>query len=505
MRLQPASRRGYAGADRRDVAPEPPAGRLSRVTVVDGLLLIAAVAVGLGGGRLLAVSSRWDSRLGLVVWTLAVVATLLAGGLAISRWRLVGECPSGLVGVVWLHLGTAVVPTLAVAVRVSERGGRGGLPLAALAVLLWHVLAAARAPAVDTRLRPVLRYGAGLAVTLVLAGALVLVRDSAEHPAWVVGTGVAAAVLGGWLLVAGLRDPRPLLTRGGLTVLAVTASEAMVLLLPGPSGQRFLYVGLIQLVAGGLALRAAVPSVRAALSDLRRYDGAAARRLRQATTQVLAHQERAHDLRSYLLAIDGGVHALAIDVPEQQRAELARVVTANLSQAHSLLGVERARCRAEPYRVLDAVRPAVQIERAAGRTVDCRVPADLVAFGHAGSLAQIVRNLLDNCAVHAPGVPVEVTARRTSGGRVLVAVADRGPGVPGECAELLFERGWRGGLAAGSGLGLHSCRRLAVAEGGEITARPRAGGGLRVTVSLPAVGAVPAPRAAASLNGSGTA
>ena len=68
-------------------------------------------------------------------------------------------------------------------------------------------------------------------------------------------------------------------------------------------------------------------------------------------------------------------------------------------------------------------------------------------------------------------------------------MADRGPGVPGELLEKIFEPYFRvpGTVAStdGTGLGLAIARRVFAAHGGSVRAAPREGGGLQLKVRLP--------------------
>jgi signal transduction histidine kinase len=71
-----------------------------------------------------------------------------------------------------------------------------------------------------------------------------------------------------------------------------------------------------------------------------------------------------------------------------------------------------------------------------------------------------------------------------------VTVEDTGEGLGAEAQRRMFERFWRGDLArtsgsAGAGLGLAIARGLVEAQGGQIWAEPRSGGGARVCFTLP--------------------
>ena len=79
---------------------------------------------------------------------------------------------------------------------------------------------------------------------------------------------------------------------------------------------------------------------------------------------------------------------------------------------------------------------------------------------------------------------------RQNGDRAVLEVSDRGPGVPVDMRDRVFERFARGaGDAApsgGSGLGLAIVRAVTAAHGGDVEIRDAEGGGARFVVTLPA-------------------
>jgi two-component system sensor histidine kinase KdpD len=103
---------------------------------------------------------------------------------------------------------------------------------------------------------------------------------------------------------------------------------------------------------------------------------------------------------------------------------------------------------------------------------------------------RVVVNLLENADKYAPpGTPVDVTAAR-EGDRLVLRVADRGPGVPADERERIFQPFYRRPHvepdAGGTGLGLSISRRLAQAQGGTLVFEPRPGGGSVFVFNLPA-------------------
>jgi signal transduction histidine kinase len=107
------------------------------------------------------------------------------------------------------------------------------------------------------------------------------------------------------------------------------------------------------------------------------------------------------------------------------------------------------------------------------------------------ALEQIVLNLIDNAAKYA-ATGGEVTISLTAGatGGVVLSVSDRGPGVPPEHRERIFEKFHRvdDSLTAektGTGLGLSIARQLARGLGGDLRYAARAGGGATFIFELP--------------------
>jgi signal transduction histidine kinase len=106
-------------------------------------------------------------------------------------------------------------------------------------------------------------------------------------------------------------------------------------------------------------------------------------------------------------------------------------------------------------------------------------------------LERLTQNLVENAIRHnRPGGWLSVRTRR-HGGEVQLIVANTGPVVAPYELETIFEpfrrlHGDRTGSDRGCGLGLSIVRAVARAHGGEVAAVPRPGGGLTVTVTLPA-------------------
>ncbi len=103
------------------------------------------------------------------------------------------------------------------------------------------------------------------------------------------------------------------------------------------------------------------------------------------------------------------------------------------------------------------------------------------------ALDRAIGNVLRNAVRYAKDI--QITARAENS-RILIQIADRGPGVPEEAVTRLFEPFYRpetarGRTTGGSGLGLAITKRCIEGCGGRVMARNRNGGGLVVEIELP--------------------
>lgn len=107
------------------------------------------------------------------------------------------------------------------------------------------------------------------------------------------------------------------------------------------------------------------------------------------------------------------------------------------------------------------------------------IPLDL------GQIDQALTNVLENAATFTPaGKRITVAAARWRDG-VQIRITDRGPGIPREDRERVFEPFVRGEHSAGTGLGLAIARAIVEAHGGTIRVTDEPGGGTAVVIELP--------------------
>jgi signal transduction histidine kinase len=152
----------------------------------------------------------------------------------------------------------------------------------------------------------------------------------------------------------------------------------------------------------------------------------------------------------------------------------------------TLAGSERGISLAEPFDMADVAAAVIS---------DVEIGARLgpaPAEGDPRLAESLVANLVGNAIRHnRPGGWAEIETG-TAGGRAVLRVSNTGPVIPPGEVDRLFQPFQRLGDERvrprrddGHGLGLAIVRAIAVAHGAELTARPRPGGGLDITVCFP--------------------
>jgi signal transduction histidine kinase len=199
-----------------------------------------------------------------------------------------------------------------------------------------------------------------------------------------------------------------------------------------------------------------------------------------------------HELRSPLARLKMAVSLMETASPAQQ-AELQAEIHANIAELDALVEEVLLSSRLDVRPALER-RPvdllALAAEEAArvGAQLQPEARADFSVQGDERLLRRALRNLLENARRYG-GEEVLLELGRGDG-RVRAAVCDRGPGVPADMRERIFEPFFRlAGHAekqGGVGLGLSLVRQIAHRHEGSVRCEPREGGGSCFVLELPA-------------------
>src|SRR6266542_5171129 len=242
----------------------------------------------------------------------------------------------------------------------------------------------------------------------------------------------------------------------------------------------------------GVALNAMLAQIEQAFAErrasedrLRRFLADASHELRTPLTSIRGYAElfrrgansRPEDLAKSMQRIEAEASSMGVLVDDL-------LLLARLDQGRPL---ER-----EPVDLARIASDAVESARAIepDRPIDLSVTGAIDLMGDEGRLRQVLDNLLDNVRVHTPqGTPVQVKVEANHH-EVLLSVADRGPGLPPEVADRVFERFYRGDPTrsrgtGGAGLGLSIVSAIVEAPRGSVTAAETPGGGATFRVMIP--------------------
>ncbi|KQY47940.1 sensor histidine kinase KdpD [Cellulomonas sp. Root137] len=205
-----------------------------------------------------------------------------------------------------------------------------------------------------------------------------------------------------------------------------------------------------------------------------------------------------HDLRTPLATIRASVDGLTstdlhldeadrtalVGTLEESTARLERLIDNLLDLSRLQTGSVRPVLRATS---LDEIVPFA-VEGYSPGAVVLDLPDDLpLVHTDPGLLERVVANLVSNAVRHAPADSAVVVSASTVGRGIVVRVVDKGPGIPDELKDHMFDAFQRLGDTTGNGLGLGLAVAdgLATAVGAELSVENTPGGGLTMLVTVP--------------------
>ena len=209
----------------------------------------------------------------------------------------------------------------------------------------------------------------------------------------------------------------------------------------------------------------------------------------------------AHELRTPLAALVAEASILRNDLaalPSDSR-RAGELLVDDVARLRTLVDelMELSRFDAAAERIVaepvDLGRLVRSVVAARLPEADVRLPDEpLIVETDPRRLERILGNLLDNAREHGEGPETEVILDAPPGELVL-AVADRGPGVPPDRLAHIFERFYKADAShtgGSSGLGLAIAAEHAALLGGALRAENRDGGGLLIELHLPVTGSL---------------
>jgi len=238
------------------------------------------------------------------------------------------------------------------------------------------------------------------------------------------------------------------------------------------------------------------------VADVARSFNQAAQRIEELVTahrSLLANAS--HELRSPLARMKMAI-AMLDDVPPEHANRLKDEIQQDINELNGLVEevLLASRLDARPTLDLQPVDVLGLLIEEAGRVgaeVDTEhLPPDLAGTPLRADerlLRRAVRNLLENARRYGRTGPepaaIEARLRISAAQRLEILIEDRGPGVPPDQRERIFEPFYRmpghAEHAGGVGLGLSLVAQIAQRHGGEVRCEAREGGGSRFVIALP--------------------
>jgi two-component system osmolarity sensor histidine kinase EnvZ len=266
------------------------------------------------------------------------------------------------------------------------------------------------------------------------------------------------SLIGAWLIVSRINRP--------LKALAAAAADIGRGKTPEPLPE-----------SGPLEIQTLAHSFNQMSQDLARLDA----------DRALILAGVSHDLRTPLARL-----RLSTEMSASDEA-LKQGMIADIAEMDSIIGqfLDFARTQSEeplaPTDIAVLAREAVEQQLRLGHAVQANIePVPERALRRMG-IKRLIANLVDNALAY--GERDVCVATRSEGGKLILEVLDRGPGIPPQEAERLKQPFTRLEQArsgkGGSGLGLAIVDRIARHHGGSFELLPRPGGGLIARVSLP--------------------
>jgi signal transduction histidine kinase len=249
-------------------------------------------------------------------------------------------------------------------------------------------------------------------------------------------------------------------------------------------------------VRNALHLRGLHTELAARYEELTRLEN-----LRDSLVHMIVHDLRSPltGLMTYLQLIELDLDAAEVGAEVMQSIGEARIIAHNLGDMiTNVLDVSRLEAGAMPIAaerfelqgVIDAAVVGVGGAALRGRIAVAAETEPITLHGDRVLIRRVIVNLLSNALKFSPADQPVAVEIRPGIDRVRIVVSDRGPGIPPEYRQVIFEK--FGQLAAvenrsvpSTGLGLTFCKLAVTAHGGEIGVESEVGQGSSFWITLP--------------------
>ncbi len=222
-------------------------------------------------------------------------------------------------------------------------------------------------------------------------------------------------------------------------------------------------------------------------------------------TNLLISNERARSDR-YRVTLDNLAHSLKTPLAairalltERDKAEFEKRANEQIERMDEIVryqlrkpsaavagnvALSRVDVAGELRKLVEGLR---KVHHSKDPNIDLTINSDASMRGDTGDFLELAGNLIDNaCKWCKSKVRVSVAAANGTSTGMVLTVADDGPGIPADAADVLLQRGTRlDESTPGHGIGLAIVKDIAHSYGGTLTISQADLGGAEITVSIP--------------------
>jgi signal transduction histidine kinase len=195
----------------------------------------------------------------------------------------------------------------------------------------------------------------------------------------------------------------------------------------------------------------------------------------------------AHEFRTPLTSLHMAIHLLTeaqVGALTEKQADLVYAAREDCERLQAIVDelldlsrihAGRMELRTQPLELEGLARRAIEQQRGAAEQRDVELRSEVVpGMGEVRAdpdrIGIVLANLLANAIRHSPPGAAVIVRAGIAAGRARIEVVDRGPGVPREYRQAIFDKYFRlpDAPPGGAGLGLFIVREIVTAHGGEV-------------------------------------
>ncbi len=213
-------------------------------------------------------------------------------------------------------------------------------------------------------------------------------------------------------------------------------------------------------------------------------------RIEARETEEFLHSMLRHDLKNKSNIVQGYLQLVEEhDLEEEVESLIGKAIEANKEEKEMIEKVRKLReveeLEKESVDLVQVIEDVIEENRDIVEDFELEIETDLTSCEIKGGpfLGELFENLVDNSIKHSDGDLVKISIEEKEN-VVLCRVEDNGKGIPDEMKDKIFERGFKKGENAGSGLGMYLVKEIVDGYDGSIEVKDSELGGARFDVHL---------------------